>query len=84
MIARKARTLEGKALAQFLEQHDIKVTRKIHARKHGGGLWDADHTIAVVNGGGLCGLDNIRTLCIACHKSVTKSLHQSKSTAIES
>lgn len=78
VIAKNARKLHGKELINYLEQHSIKSTRKIHARKHGGGLWDADHTIAVINGGGLCGMDNIRTLCIACHKSATKSLIQNK------
>jgi len=40
-------------------------------RGFGGGFWDADHIIAVHDGGGSCGLDNIRTLCIACHKKNT-------------
>ena len=54
------------------------VKRKIWKRKHGGGLWDADHIIAVKDGGGLCGLENIRTLCIKCHKNVTKELLSKK------
>jgi 5-methylcytosine-specific restriction protein A len=29
--------------------------------------WDADHVQPVSEGGGLCGLDNLRTLCIRCH-----------------
>jgi len=36
--------------------------------------WDADHIVPVVEGGGQCGLDNIRTLCIDCHKQVTREL----------
>lgn len=78
VIAKMARKLDGKARVDYLEKHSIRGTRKIHARKHGGGLWDADHTVAVVNGGGLCGLENIRTLCIACHKGVTKVMLQTK------
>ncbi len=31
-------------------------------------LWDADHIIAVSEGGGCCGLDNFQTLCVPCHK----------------
>jgi 5-methylcytosine-specific restriction endonuclease McrA len=31
-------------------------------------LWDADHIIAVADGGGECDLANIRTLCIVCHR----------------
>jgi hypothetical protein len=49
----------------------ISLKRKIWIRKHGGGLWDADHILAVKDGGGMCGLDNMRTLCIPCHKIVT-------------
>lgn len=37
-------------------------------------LWDADHTVPVVEGGGLCGIDGYRTLCIWCHKAETKAL----------
>ena len=37
-------------------------------------LWEADHTIPVCEGGGGCGLDGYRTLCICCHKEVTKAL----------
>lgn len=36
--------------------------------------WDADHIIPVVEGGGMCGLENYRTLCHPCHKEATKSL----------
>jgi hypothetical protein len=34
--------------------------------------WQADHIIAVVNGGGGCGLENYQTLCTACHKKKTR------------
>ncbi len=37
-------------------------------------LWDADHILPVAEGGGECDLDNIRTLCIRCHKAVTIQL----------
>lgn len=40
-----------------------------------GHLWQADHIVPVVEGGGECGLDNYRTLCTACHKAETKELH---------
>jgi hypothetical protein len=36
--------------------------------------WDADHIVAVIEGGGLCGLENYRTLCHPCHKEITKDL----------
>ncbi len=37
-------------------------------------MWAADHTIPVVEGGGECGLDGYRTLCVPCHKRATKEL----------
>ncbi|HZE97265.1 MAG TPA: HNH endonuclease [Planctomycetota bacterium] len=37
-------------------------------------LWDADHIRAVVEGGGECGLDNMQTLCLWCHKDKTADL----------
>lgn len=40
-------------------------------------LWDADHVLAVSEGGGECGLANIRTLCLLCHRKVTAALRAS-------
>lgn len=40
----------------------------------GGHLWEADHVVPVVEGGGGCGLDNYRTLCLPCHKEETAAL----------
>jgi 5-methylcytosine-specific restriction protein A len=37
-------------------------------------LWDADHIIPVVEGGGGCGLGNYRTLCVSCHRGETTQL----------
>ena len=39
-------------------------------------FWDADHIVPVVEGGGECGLDNIRTLCWWCHRDETKKLRR--------
>jgi 5-methylcytosine-specific restriction enzyme A len=39
-------------------------------------LWDADHIVPVVEGGGECDLDNIRTLCLKCHRTATAELRQ--------
>ena len=36
--------------------------------------WDMDHIVPVVEGGGACGLENLRTLCKPCHRSVTAAL----------
>lgn len=37
-------------------------------------LWDADHIVPVAEGGGECDLDNMRTLCLKCHRAVTREL----------
>jgi ribosomal protein S14 len=37
-------------------------------------LWDGDHTVPVAEGGGGCGLDGYRTLCIWCHRESTALL----------
>lgn len=42
--------------------------------------WEADHIVPLVEGG--CHTpENVRTLCIACHKSVTKELRKRMSRA---
>jgi len=38
-------------------------------------LWESDHILPVVHGGGgACGLENLRTLCRACHCRETTAL----------
>ena len=39
-------------------------------------LWDADHVVPVAEGGGLCDLDNLRTLCLPCHREATRRLRE--------
>lgn len=39
-----------------------------------GHLWQMDHIVPVCEGGGECGLDNLRTLCTACHRRETREL----------
>lgn len=39
-------------------------------------LWDADHIVPVVEGGGECDLSNIRTLCVNCHRAATLALRE--------
>ena len=38
-------------------------------------LWDADHIVPVVEGGTMT-LDNLRTLCVPCHRSETAALRK--------
>ena len=39
-------------------------------------LWDADHIVPVAEGGGECGLPNMRTLCLRCHRAATAELRR--------
>ena len=74
-IAREAKqyrmSKQWKEYYELFERNSIPKGRKLWQRGFGGGLWDADHIVAVKEGGGECGIDNIRTLCIACHKKNT-------------
>lgn len=40
----------------------------------GRALWEADHILPVVEGGGECDLSNLRTLCLRCHRMATLGL----------
>jgi len=33
--------------------------------------WEVDHIVPVGDGGGGCGLDNLQTLCVPCHRAKT-------------
>lgn len=37
-------------------------------------LWQADHIVPVVEGGGGTTLENLRTLCLCCHRKATREL----------
>jgi len=54
----------------------LRFCRDLKLSKPYGGqpLWEADHIVPVVEGGGECGIDNYRTLCIACHRAETAKL----------
>ncbi len=45
-------------------------------------LWDADHIVPVIEGGGECDLDNLRTLCLRCHRRVTGELRERLATVV--
>jgi len=58
----------GSARAAGLRLYGMKT---IASRRS---LWDADHILPVAEGGGQCDLDNIRTLCLLCHRDATAQL----------
>ena len=61
--------LRGAARVRTLLEWGVKP----RARKS---LWDADHIVPVVEGGGECDLANIRTLCLKCHRAATAELRK--------
>jgi 5-methylcytosine-specific restriction enzyme A len=58
------------AMVEQLRQQGYTVNRWYPHRS----LWQMDHIVPVVEGGGACGLENLRTLCTPCHKRVTREL----------
>jgi len=61
--------LRGAARVRTVREWGVKP----RARKS---LWDADHIVPVVEGGGECDLENIRTLCLKCHRAATTELRR--------
>jgi 5-methylcytosine-specific restriction enzyme A len=61
--------LRGAARVRTLLEWGIKQ----RSRKS---LWDADHIVPVVEGGGECDLANLRTLCLKCHRAATAALRK--------
>ena len=57
--------------AKFLERGFAAQRDRLIAQPIEGNAWQADHIVAVHVGGGCSGLDNMRTLCVCCHKEVT-------------
>lgn len=67
----------SKAIAPLFESYGYppppnerpKNLKKINRYlKRSGLYWHADHIQRVDEGGGACGLDNIQTLCVPCHR----------------
>lgn len=62
----------SKAFYKRLRELHVPVGRWQSGRERG--CWDMDHTTPVVEGGGSCGLENLRTLCMRCHWQQTSLL----------
>ncbi|MDP2998030.1 MAG: HNH endonuclease signature motif containing protein [Bryobacterales bacterium] len=64
---KRIQSLRGKRRWQVLTEWRLQGRKRRD-------LWDADHIIPVVEGGGECDLSNIRTLCLKCHRRATAEL----------
>ena len=79
-------TITGRAMQEYLASHapglqeHVKLSRPRRGRTRlkEGSVWEADHVVAVVDGGGCCGLRNYRTLCRSCHLEETRALMQNQ------
>lgn len=67
----KALKLMGQLLGRLGHAKAFRELRKLLKVEFRKTLWDADHILAVVDGGGGCGLDNMQTLCLWCHREKT-------------
>lgn len=56
----------------LLERHGFKPYRFSSLWEHA--RWEADHIVPVAEGGGMCGLEGLRTLCLPCHHKETAAL----------
>lgn len=66
---RELKRSRGVHRLRLLEQWGLsRISRK--------SLWDADHIVPVSEGGGECDLDNMRTLCLVCHRRATADLRR--------
>ncbi len=67
--------LDTEALRKDKRKLDYRARREFEKRwGRRRNLWDADHVIAVAEGGGECDLSNMRTLCLECHRQATAAL----------
>jgi 5-methylcytosine-specific restriction protein A len=66
---------ENPALMEKLSE--LKIPPHRYLKRHRYGIWDADHIVPVVEGGGEArSLDAFRTLCCRCHKAETAALRK--------
>ncbi len=56
----------------LLHRHGFKLTGTFCYWKCA--QWEADHIVPVVEGGGMCDLDGLRTLCLPCHHQESAAL----------
>jgi 5-methylcytosine-specific restriction enzyme A len=65
----RLKRMRGERRAALMNHWGLKVRRRRS-------LWDADHILPVTEGGGECDLENMRTLCLRCHRIATADLRE--------
>jgi HNH endonuclease len=50
----------------------LEAAERLAKRPNPGNAWQADHVKAVYQGGGLCDVSNLQTLCTVCHQKRTR------------
>lgn len=75
-LRQRMRNIQDRAKEKMLCHTFSRIRRLFRAYGFGYGNnpFDIDHLIPVCEGGGLCNLDGLRTLCKPCHKKETKAL----------
>ncbi|CAM9985358.1 unnamed protein product, partial [Hapterophycus canaliculatus] len=68
----KRRDILLEADRRFGAERNVVLRERLVRQPREGNAWNADHVTAVYQGGGECGVDNLRTLCVLCHSEVTR------------
>jgi 5-methylcytosine-specific restriction protein A len=76
-VALRRRILRLPFGRRVIEMRALRITK---GRKS---WWEADHIVPVVEGGD-SNLDNVRTLCVMCHKEATAQLRARRHAILES
>lgn len=71
----------AEALLRWLDLPSLYIRRSWDYERQGYRLilsapWEMDHIVPVVEGGGSCGLDGLRTVCRWCHRRETQALRR--------
>lgn len=69
--ARREELLRERAPGFFLDPKHRSYVDRLVDRADEGNAWNGDHIVPVYKGGGECGVENLRTLCVVCHAKVT-------------
>lgn len=66
---------KAKQAAYQKAKEEVLAFKTEHAiPQHRSRLWDIDHIVPVIEGGGSCDPSNLRVLCLPCHKAETAKL----------